>query len=156
MVDHLTQLYHHNYFIVRIGEEVARAKRKGTPLCLLFIDLDFFKMINDNFGHPVGDEVLKQFAISLKNAVRESDLIFRYGGDEFTIILPETSKDDAIKIAQRIKETLEDQGYGPSKNLKLSLSIGISQFPLDGVNADEILQKADERTLSSKKQEEER
>ncbi len=151
LVDPLTQLYHHNYFIVRIGEEVARAKRKGTPLCLLFIDLDFFKMINDNFGHPVGDEVLKQFAISLKNAVRESDLIFRYGGDEFTIILPETSKDDAIKIAQRIKETLEDQGYGPSKNLKLSLSIGISQFPLDGVNADEILQKADERTLSSKK-----
>lgn len=147
----LTQLYHHNYFIIRIEEEVYRAKRKGLGLSLIFIDIDFFKMINDNFGHQVGDEVLKQFSMDLKDTVRESDLIFRYGGDEFTIILPEASIDDAIKISQRIKGTVEKQGYGPSGSLRISLSVGISQFPIDSVNPADLIQKADERNLISKR-----
>jgi len=108
-------------------------------------------MINDNFGHQVGDEVLKQFALNLKSIVRESDLLFRYGGDEFTIILPDVSMDEAIKIAERIKHQLENDGYGPSKNLKISLSVGISQFPIDATTPEELIKKADERSLISKR-----
>uniref|UniRef100_A0A7V3J9Y0 Diguanylate cyclase n=1 Tax=candidate division CPR3 bacterium TaxID=2268181 RepID=A0A7V3J9Y0_UNCC3 len=149
--DPLTGLYHHNYFIIKMNEEISRAKRKGEPVSLLFIDMDFFKMINDNFGHQVGDEVLKQFAVNLKSIVRESDLLFRYGGDEFTIILPDVSIDEAIKIAERIKYQLENEGYGPSKNLKISLSVGISQFPIDATTPEELIKKADERSLISKR-----
>lgn len=149
--DPLTDLYHHSYFIIKINEEISRAKRKGEPVSLLFIDMDFFKMINDNFGHQVGDDVLKQFSTKLKAIVRESDLIFRYGGDEFTIILPDISIDEAVKIAERIKNQLENAGYGPSKNLKISLSIGISQFPIDAITPEELIKKADERSLISKR-----
>ncbi|MEO0198656.1 MAG: diguanylate cyclase [candidate division WOR-3 bacterium] len=149
--DPLTNVYHRNYLFFRLNEEILRAKRKGSPLCIFFIDLDFFKMINDNLGHQVGDEVLKQFSENLKISLRESDLIFRYGGDEFVILLPEMLLDDALKIAQRLKEQIESAGYGPSKNLRLSISIGISQFPIDGLTAEELLKAADERTLLSKK-----
>jgi diguanylate cyclase (GGDEF)-like protein len=149
--DPLTGLYHRNYFFFRLNEEISRAKRKGVPLCLVFIDMDFFKMVNDNFGHQVGDEVLKQFAENIRNFLRESDLIFRYGGDEFVIILPDVPLDDAVRIAQRVKEQVESQGYGPTKNLKLSISMGISQFPIDGLTSEELLKAADERALNSKK-----
>ena len=149
--DPLTGLYHHNYFLIKMNEEISRAKRKGEPVSLLFIDMDFFKMINDNFGHQVGDEVLKQFATKLRAIVRESDLLFRYGGDEFTIILPDISLNEAVKIAERIKNQLENEGYGPTKNLKISLSIGISQFPIDAIAPEELIKKADERSLISKR-----
>ncbi len=149
--DPLTGLYHHNYFPIKVNEELTRAKRKGYPLCILFVDLDFFKLINDNFGHQVGDQVLQQFSEALKNSIRESDLLFRYGGDEFAVILPELDLNEGIKIAKRIKEQIENRGYGPSNNLKISMSVGISQFPIDALDAEELIKKADERSLMSKR-----
>jgi diguanylate cyclase (GGDEF)-like protein len=110
--DGLTGLYNHRYFQERLGAEVARAERSKKPLCLLFFDIDHFKQLNDNHGHPVGDRVLAGVAEILRNSSRVSDvtaklvhadIAARYGGEEFVLILPETSHADGLQKAERLR-----------------------------------------------------
>jgi len=122
LFDQLTGVYN-RWFLEEIGEkEISFSKRYSYPLSLVMVDLDRFKQINDTYGHAAGDEALKQVAGFLKGVIRGSDLIFRYGGDEFVLLLPKTSDKEALKLVDRIKELSE------AISLPTTLSYGIASY----------------------------
>jgi len=139
--DELTGLFNHRYFHQRIEEEIARCSRFGEIFSLIFMDMDLFKNYNDVYGHQAGDEVLKQFGRIINGAIRKVDIGFRYGGDEFAIILPGSSLDDASRVASRIRKGLEAQT--DMKGIPQTCSTGIASWPTDGVMREEIIQSAD-------------
>lgn len=124
--DPLTGINNRRFFDQRISEEVSRAKRVNSPLTCLFIDLDFFKRINDHYGHQAGDAVLKQVSQLLNDRLRNSDVLARYGGEEFVILLADTSAGDAALIAEQIRHRVEKTAFViPSgKSIHATLSIG--------------------------------
>lgn len=129
VIDSLTEIYNHRYFQQMIRVELRRAERHNFPLSLAMIDVDHFKYFNDHHGHPRGDHLLKQIAAMLKLMVRDIDIVSRYGGDEFSIILPQTDIDGAIRVATRIREKSKEvfaafQHKDP--RVKLGLSFGLS------------------------------
>lgn len=128
ITDGLTGLYNHRYFQEQLNEEFNWAKRHHLKFCLLLLDLDHFKVHNDMFGHPQGDEILKIFSQILRDNVRNFDTICRYGGEEFTIILRDCPEDEAYIIAERIRETCEKTYFLENCN-KITVSIGISFYP---------------------------
>ena len=107
VTDGLTQVANHRHFQDRLREEFRRAQRYDDPLALILADLDHFKNVNDNFGHPVGDEVLVAMAACLKYAVRETDFVARYGGEEFAVLLPKTHLAGALTVAERISTEMK-------------------------------------------------
>lgn len=130
--DCLTGLYNHRYFQDRLSSEIRRATRYGHNLSLLMIDIDFFKNFNDDHGHPAGDKALRDIAQILLANIRETDTAVRYGGEEFAIILPETVAEEALIIAERIRQTAEKhhfEGAGGDRE-SLTVSIGIAQYPI--------------------------
>lgn len=130
-LDGLTRLLNHNTITHRLSEELIRAKRYGLSLSCMMIDLDHFKVINDKFGHQRGDLVLKRVASMIKNAVRKFDLVGRYGGDEFLLILPETPPQNARYAAKRIQDIFDSKDFKYQKiiSFRISLSIGITGYP---------------------------
>ena len=106
MLDDLTQLWNKRYFNIRLSEELERSKRKGAPLCLAYVDIDDFKIINDKFGHVVGDTVLVNMADIFKRNTRNLDIVSRWGGDEFVIIFPDTTPRYGLVIANRLKKAV--------------------------------------------------
>jgi diguanylate cyclase (GGDEF)-like protein/putative nucleotidyltransferase with HDIG domain len=140
-IDDLTGLFNHRYFHQRTDEEITRASRFGEVFCLLSIDLDFFKTYNDVHGHLYGDEILRKVGETIKASIRNIDMAFRYGGDEFSIILPQTSVDGAYKAAERIRKSLESEV--DTKSRLLTCSIGIASWPTDGVMREELIRTAD-------------
>ncbi len=130
-LDGLTSLLNHITIMQRLDQELMRAKRYGLSLSCLMIDLDHFKVINDRLGHPRGDALLKKVAHMIKNCIRKSDIIGRYGGDEFLIILPETTAQNAIHVASRIQKLSLSRIIRDKKirQFYLSLSIGIAGYP---------------------------
>jgi len=151
IIDELTGLYNRRYLFLRLDEEIKRAKRKDGVFSLFLLDLDYFKMVNDSFGHIRGDEVLKEFGTLLKSALRDSDLAFRYGGDEFVVILPDTEREHAKRAAERIIERVKNYTFSGEPPVNLSVSIGISVFPYDGVTAESIFKVADRRLYEAKR-----
>jgi diguanylate cyclase (GGDEF)-like protein/putative nucleotidyltransferase with HDIG domain len=147
--DELTGLLNHGYFHQRVDEEISRCSRFGSIFSLLFLDIDLFKSYNDAFGHLAGDEVLRQVAQCIKGSIRGIDMPFRYGGDEFAILLPESSVDDATHVAERIRRNIETEM--DSRGVALSCSIGIAAWPTDGVTRERVLQAADSALYLSKK-----
>jgi diguanylate cyclase (GGDEF)-like protein/putative nucleotidyltransferase with HDIG domain len=139
--DELTGLFNHRYFHERLDEEISRCSRFGDIFSLLFLDMDLFKAYNDIYGHLAGDEMLKQIGQYIKSSTRGIDMAFRYGGDEFTVILPQASLDDASKVAERIRKRIEVEM--DSKGAPLTCSLGIASWPTDGVMREEIIQAAD-------------
>ena len=140
-IDDLTGLFNHRYFHERTAEEITRSARFGDVFCLLNIDLDFFKTYNDVHGHIYGDFILREVGMLIKQSIRNIDRAFRYGGDEFSILLPQTSIDGACRVAKRIRKALES-GIDDNSRL-LTCSIGIACWPTDGVMREELIQKAD-------------
>jgi diguanylate cyclase (GGDEF)-like protein len=143
--DPLTGFYNHRYLHQRFGEEVARAKRARRPLSVLMLDLDRFKLVNDSFGHLYGDQVLAWTAEIIRSTLRTSDVAARYGGDEFAVLLPETSAEDAMLAADRIRAAFGSAahvGQG-GQRVDVSLSIGVATFPRDGRTATELIASAD-------------
>lgn len=135
-LDGLTGLLNHKTLMLRFEEELSRAKRYHLPLSCFMFDVDNFKSINDVFGHLQGDEFLKKIAKILKGNMRESDIVGRYGGDEFLVIMPETPMSEAWIPARRIHSYLLEQTFeGDIKDRKIknTFSIGISGFPLKGI-----------------------
>ena len=139
--DGLTELYNHRHFHERLEQEIARGSRFGTTFSLIMLDLDLFKAYNDIYGHLAGDEVLRRIGKYIEGSIRSIDLAFRYGGEEFAVILPETRLDDAYRVAERIRKTIESKTS--SKAMPITASLGIANWPVDGVMKEEIIARAD-------------
>jgi len=128
ITDALTGLYNRRRFHDALTSEYERARRYGTPFSLIMLDIDFFKKINDTFGHDVGDAVLKEVSGMLLKSIRDIDTAARYGGEEFMIILPNTDKAHARVVAERMRQAIEDYDFAEVAR-KISVSIGISGMP---------------------------
>jgi len=145
--DHLTEVYNRRYFDEKIDEELRYRERYGGEFCLCLCDFDNFKKYNDLYGHVEGDRCLREVAQIMKVVIRKTDFVFRYGGDEFAIIMPNTSLKEAIKVIERMRKEIEEK----MKNREVTISAGISCYPLDGETRTEIIDKADRRLLKAKK-----
>jgi diguanylate cyclase (GGDEF)-like protein len=135
LTDPLTQLHNRRYLDRRLEEELARANRYKHPLSCLFVDADHFKQINDNFGHQVGDLVLRELACRIRSQMRASDIATRYGGEEFALLLPQTSLEEALQLAERVRLEVASNpiSLGDGTSIRLTVSIGVSEaLPVPG------------------------
>ena len=151
--DSLTLVLNRRALTVRLASELERARRYDSVLTLLMVDLDNFKLVNDTYGHLVGDEVLREVAALLQHAVRTMDVVARYGGEEFVVVLPETSLAGATTFAERLRENVEATGFAGSfgEPLKLTASIGVSSYPSTTVETvDDLFARADEALYRAK------
>jgi diguanylate cyclase (GGDEF)-like protein len=157
-IDDLTQLYNRRYFFERFNQEMERAKRYQRPLSCVILDIDYFKQVNDTYGHLSGDQVLMDIAQILKNNCRQSDLAGRYGGEELIILLPETETAGAMIIADRIREMIEQHQTedGKGEIIQVTVSLGVASLTgpeLEGIDKNErIVQYADDALLRAKKE----
>ena len=138
---------------MRLASELERARRYDSVITLLMVDLDNFKQVNDNHGHLVGDDVLREVAMQLQHAVRTMDVVARYGGEEFVVVLPETSLAGATIFAERIRENVETATFSGLRGvpLKLTASIGVSSYPSTTVQTvDDLFARADEALYRAK------
>ncbi len=150
--DELTRLYNYRYLRQYLALEIRRALRYKKQLSLLFIDIDGFKGVNDTHGHLIGSEVLAEVGSVLKASVRESDVVSRYGGDEFVIVLPETSLRDATGIAERVRQQVKAHNFcGSRLTMELTVSIGVANFPEHSSTVDGLLKKADTAMYRAKR-----
>lgn len=136
----------------RLVEESERAHRHGRPLSLLMFDLDYFKQINDTYGHPAGDDVLRAFAARMRNELRPADRVARYGGEEFSVILPETTADGARVMAERVRHALTDTSIRlpDGREIRLTVSAGVSCYPDDAESPEELVARADQALYAAK------
>jgi len=156
-VDDLTQLYNRRYFFERFNQEVERAMRYQRPVSCIILDIDFFKQVNDSYGHLAGDQVLIDIANILKNNCRQSDLAGRYGGEELILLLPETEANGTMIIAERIREMIEEHRTLDGKGVVIAVTVSMGVASLTGPelrNLDKrerIVQYADDALLLAKK-----
>jgi len=145
VTDDLTGLSNSRYLNAALRREAKRASRSGRPLSLLFLDLDGFKQVNDTYGHQAGSRTLAEAAGVIRGCARETDVVARFGGDEFSLILPDTSQDGAVSVATRIRERLRAACYLTSEGLsiRLTASIGVATLPDVAASAEELLKAAD-------------
>lgn len=149
--DPLTGVYSRAYLNTRLQEELQRALRYNQTFSLLLVDLDYFKSINDAFGHLYGDQVMAEFAARIHAAVRSSDLVFRYGGDEFVILMPNTVIPRAVILADRLLEQTRAKPFGDKPPVLLTMSCGLASFPDDGQTAETLFEVADQRHFLAKR-----
>lgn len=144
--DDVTSLYNSRHMHNVLDSELKRAKRYGKPLSLIFLDLDFFKNINDNYGHLIGSQLLREVAELLKKNLREIDVATRYGGDEFVLILPETDKEGALKVAYRLRNAMREHIFLKSEKIavRITASFGVASFPEDTDNKLDLIRLADQ------------
>jgi two-component system cell cycle response regulator len=153
VTDQLTGLHNRRYMTGQLGALVNRAARGGDPVAALMVDIDHFKKINDSFGHDIGDEVLREFAVRLASNVRAIDLPCRYGGEEFMVIMPDTSLQDAERIAERIRRHVAGSPFrvaGGNELLTVTISIGVAATLGAGDHAEALLKRADEAVYEAK------
>lgn len=153
VTDELTGLFNRRHFRERMREEFLRAERYGQPLSLLILDLDHFKAINDRFGHLAGDEVLRQASRLLPDCVRDSDVVSRFGGEEFTILLPQTGLSGSLTAAERILSAVRSHRFAVGDGFeRLTASIGVSSYPnRDVARAEDLLRTADQALYRAKR-----
>jgi diguanylate cyclase (GGDEF)-like protein len=150
--DPLTGLYNRRLLFKRMEEELARAVRRSLPICVLYLDIDLFKQINDTYGHHAGDAVLQQLAGIMTSLLRKSDIVGRIGGEEFLILLPETDKDAGLRIAERLRKRVANTAFriGP-ECIEMTVSLGVHFDPDPAsVTADQIVRLADAALYSAK------
>ncbi|OCC15296.1 diguanylate cyclase/phosphodiesterase (GGDEF & EAL domains) with PAS/PAC sensor(s) [Dissulfuribacter thermophilus] len=151
-LDPLTGLLNRHALITDLAREISRARRYNYPLSLMMIDVDDFKDINDSYGHITGDKVLQKLAEIFESSVRETDLVYRYGGEEFVIVCPHTDCDSAINLAERLRRKIRRYRFVPedtSKTISVSVSIGVTQVD-DNEDVETLIKRADEALYSSK------
>ncbi len=145
VTDDLTQLYNSRYLNQSLRREVKRASRNGRPLSLLFVDLDGFKGINDVHGHLVGSRALVEAASIIKGSARETDIVARFGGDEFSLVLPDTGSEGAAAVGDRVRERIAEHRFLASESLsiQLTVSVGVATLPDVAASAEELVKAAD-------------
>jgi diguanylate cyclase (GGDEF)-like protein len=153
ITDELTQAYNRRYFFERVQREFSRSLRYNTALSIAIIDFDHFKDINDEYGHLIGDAVLKHFSEICLGCIREVDVFARYGGDEFVLLFPETDLPRSMECLARILEELEQQPFQvQEKSIKIMISIGLAAILPSMNNFDDLLLAADSSLYLAKKQ----
>jgi len=151
ITDGLTGLFNSRHFFERLEVELSRTVRYGRSLALLMLDVDRFKAFNDRFGHQEGDRALRAVADALTTGIRASDSAFRYGGEEFAVLLPETAADGAMLVARRLVEAVATRRFGPegAAEAELTVSVGVAARR-DGETSKDLLRRADEALYASK------
>ena len=146
VTDDLTQLYNSRYLSQVLRRETKRASRSGRPLSLLFIDLDGFKAINDTHGHLFGSRALVEAAGVIRTSARETDMVARFGGDEFALILPDTGSEGAAAVGERVRDRIAAHRFlqGDGLDIHLTVSVGVATLPDVAASADGLIQAADE------------
>jgi diguanylate cyclase (GGDEF)-like protein len=155
ITDDLTRLFNSRYLNLYLGREIKRCKRHGIPLSVIFLDLDGFKGINDQYGHLAGSGTLTEVGTILALGVRESDILARYGGDEFVVVLPETPASGALVIAERLRRAIEEHRFLEPQGIaaRISASFGISTYPDHALSPEGLIQKADQAMYRVKERE---
>lgn len=151
--DGLTRAFNKSYLLDALGYELARSRRCSRPVCLLMLDVDHFKEVNDTHGHLAGDEVLKELCLRLSTVTRNDDLVCRYGGEEFAIVLAETEMPDALDTAERCREAIRSCDFATSAgDLSVTVSVGVAQLPEDNEEwtPESLLQAADVQLYRAK------
>jgi diguanylate cyclase (GGDEF)-like protein len=150
--DELTGLYNRRYLLERLEQEVLRAKRYGPPLCLIMLDLDHFKHINDTYGHLIGDHVLARVGSALRNTIRATDVAGRYGGEEFCIVLTETSLQGACATAERLRQCIAAAVFTADDRTTFhaTCSLGVAAYTPDLPDVHELLMRADRALYKAK------
>ncbi len=152
IIDQLTGAFNRRYFETKLEEELNLAKRFRNSMCLIMFDIDFFKKVNDTYGHQAGDAVLQEVVVAAKSCLSSADFLCRYGGEEFTVILSETKISEAIDIAERIRKTVEEHTfYGGDKIINITISLGIAEYPEHAILKEAIIAKADGALYTAKK-----
>jgi diguanylate cyclase (GGDEF)-like protein len=155
ITDDLTRLFNSRYLNLYLGREIKRCKRHGIPLSVIFLDLDGFKGINDQYGHLAGSGTLTEVGGILAQGVRESDILARYGGDEFVVVLPETPASGALVIAERLRRAIEEHRFLEPQGVaaRISASFGIATYPDHALSPEGLIQKADQAMYRVKERE---
>jgi diguanylate cyclase (GGDEF)-like protein len=151
--DSLTGLFNSKFLLHFLKAELARCARYKKSVAVLFMDIDFFKNVNDAYGHLVGSAVLHEVGRLIRHNVRDADTVARYGGDEYVVVLTEIGEEEAINIAERLRRTVEDHRFCQRKSLAVALtvSIGVAAFPQHGRSADEMIHFADTAMYEAKR-----
>ena len=156
-MDALTGFYNRHQLEERIKQETSKAKRQNTPLCVIMTDIDFFKRVNDTYGHAAGDLVLQTVSKTIRSKLREYDIAGRYGGEEFALLLPNTRTEEAIMVAERLRKAVENKKVDFSKinsektnaTINVTISSGIYEFKKSDTS-DDLLKKADKALYEAK------
>lgn len=152
-IDGLTGVKNRRTFLKLLDSEVHRAHRYSKSFGLMMMDIDYFKQYNDTHGHPQGDILLKLVADIISDRLRDTDIVGRYGGEEFIALLPETNKEESVAIAERIRSEIENYKFPRAETQpggRITLSIGVSSYPDDGDSAEKVIQSADDALYSAK------
>jgi len=148
-MDGVTGIFNRRYFELRIAEEMARSTRHGLTFSVIMVDIDHFKQLNDEYGHLLGDEVLRQVSAILTQQLRKSDVLSRFGGEEFAIITPETDLDSALAVADKLRRVVESWHF-PGVARPVTISAGVAEFPAQGGTRDDLVKSADEALYAAK------
>ena len=151
-VDQLTGLYNYRTYNSILKSEIVRARRYDRPVSVLMLDIDHFKRVNDTYGHMTGDRVLERMGHLLKESVRAESSVCRYGGEEFSIIVPEVGAEAASETAERLRETVEQTSFSDEQGrpIKITVSIGVAAFPKSAATVDELTNAADTALYAAK------
>jgi two-component system cell cycle response regulator len=151
-IDDVTEVYNARYLLATTENEIRRAGRYENPLSVLFLDLDRFKLVNDRYGHLVGSKTLRSLSQVLLQCVRQVDTLARYGGDEFTILLVDTGHNEAVRVAQRIRQTVEEHVFEAAGDgsLRLTISIGVATCPDHATTREGLLDASDKAMYRAK------
>jgi diguanylate cyclase (GGDEF)-like protein len=148
--DELTGVGNYRSLHERLGEEIARHRRHSREFALVLLDLDGFKAVNERFGHLEGDRLLSEIGVALSDEVRAEDSVFRQGGDEFAVIVPEADAEEAEEVAARLRARVRLRGFGTDARRPVSAATGFAMFPVDGATVKELLTFADRDLFAAK------
>jgi len=152
IMDGLTQIYNKRYFIESLERELARAKRYGRALSLIMFDIDFFKGINDTYGHLAGDHILKELAQLVKGRTRSEEIVARYGGEEFVVLVPETDNAGATALAEQLRKLVEARTYSfEGEKIPVTISLGVASLTTQDWSVAEFIKASDERLYVAKR-----
>ncbi len=148
-LDGLTGIFNRRYFELRVAEEIERARRFGAGMAVIMVDIDLFKHLNDEFGHILGDEVLRQVSSIFHQQLRKIDVVCRYGGEEFAILLSQTNPQHALNVAEKLRGLIENWQF-PGVPRPVTISAGAASYPEHGTTRDDLLKAADAGLYAAK------